>query len=74
MTGEGRKIKDLPPNVSLRGVRFVYPGDNQPYYYVSQWDTGVWGRKSKDDDRVVPLACAELSDVLEWDLVEGEDA
>lgn len=64
------KIKDLKADVSLGGIRFIYPGDGQPYYWYSQWQAGVWGKKSLSDSQIHPLFIERLEDVLEWEIVE----
>ena len=73
------KIKDLPGNSSLEGVRFIYPGDGGTYYWRSQWCKGVWARKEPAEQRIWPLAVDDLKETLEWDIVdetknEDEDA
>lgn len=63
------KIKDLPPNQGLGGVRFRYPGDGKAYYWHSQWQKGVWGKKNMSDDQVFPLFCDDLMDAMEWEVL-----
>ena len=63
------KIKDLPDGQPLEGVRFIYPVDNQPYYWISQWGKGVWGKKNMDDTRVYPLFVDDIKDALEWEVL-----
>lgn len=63
------RIKDLPPNQGLGGVRFRYPGDGQAYYWSSQWQKGVWGKKDLNSSQVFPLFCEDLKDALEWEVV-----
>jgi hypothetical protein len=63
------KIKDLPLGQSLQGVRFRYPGDGQLYYWASQWSKGVWGKKRPEDTQVHPLACDNIQDALNWEVV-----
>ena len=58
------KINDLPPDKSLLGVRFIYPRDNQPYYWSSQWEKGVWGKKDIGSGQIFPLFCEDLKEVL----------
>lgn len=68
-----RKIKDLTVSEAptLAGVCFIYPGDGQAYYWASQWNLGVWGKKSRDSTQIFPLAVAnDLSEALEWELAE----
>lgn len=64
------KIKDLPETASLEGTRFIYPTDGQTYYWFSQWDRGVWGKKNMDDKQVFPLFVTDLKEALEWELVD----
>ena len=66
------KIKDLPENRSLEGVKFIYPGDGEEYYWRSQWFNGVWGRKDPDGARMFPLHVDDLKECLEWEVVEEE--
>lgn len=63
------KIKDLPDAQSLLGVRFRFPRDGQPYYWSSQWATGVWAKKDMASARVFPLFCEDLKEALEWEVV-----
>lgn len=64
-----RRIKDLPPDESLTGVRFKYPKDGKPYYWVSQWQKGVWGKRNISDNQVFPLFCDDLAEALEWEVL-----
>jgi hypothetical protein len=64
------RIKDLPPEESLTGVRFIYPGDGKKYYWSSQWQKGVWGKLKMEDSRVWPLFCEYLKETLEWRVVK----
>ncbi len=77
MTGRGgggsvgaMKLKDLPKNQPLGGVRFRHP-DGDIYFWHSQWQKGVWGKKSLTDEQVFPLHVDNLSDALEWEVAEG---
>jgi hypothetical protein len=65
-----KTIADLPPGVPLTGTRFVYPGDGQKYYWHSQWQKGVWGKKDKQSEQVFPLFCEDLKDALKWRLAK----
>ena len=62
------KIKDLPQNIPLEGIRFIYPKDNKPYYWFSQWDKGVWGKEDMESGSIHPLFVDDLKDVLEWEV------
>ena len=67
------KIKDLPPEKNMGGVKFIYPSDGETYIWVSQWNKGVWGRKitqSDSDKQVHPLLFDEVKEVMEWEVVE----
>lgn len=66
------KIKDLPRNASLGGVRFRYPGDGKLYYWHSQWNRGVWGKLTLDSDRAIPLFVGDLTETMEWEVVPLE--
>ncbi len=46
------KIKDLPGDPSLGMVRFIYPYDGKPYYWLSQWQKGVWGKEAANSSRL----------------------
>lgn len=67
------KIKDLPDNTNLNNIQFIYPGDNQKYYWTSQWEKGVWGKKSIGDSQIIPLFVEDLQECLEWDIVNNEN-
>jgi hypothetical protein len=65
-----QRIKDLDVDASLIGVRFIYPGDGQKYFWVSDWQKGVWGKKDLKSERIFPLFCGDLKDALEWEVVK----
>lgn len=65
-----KTINDLPKSESLSGVRFVYPGDGQKYYWHSQWQKGVWGKKNLKHEEVFPLFCNDLKEALNWKLAQ----
>jgi hypothetical protein len=62
------KIKDLPKDVPLEGTRFIYPKDNKPYYWFSQWQKGVWGKKDMASSEILPLFVNDLMEALEWEV------
>ncbi len=72
MTIHPLRIKDLPETQDLGGVRFRYPGDGQAYYWVSQWEKGVWGKKDMGSGQIFPLHCGDLREALEWEIVAEE--
>lgn len=68
-----KRIRDLPHDSSLANVRFIYPGDGQPYYWRSQWACGVFGSKKFDDPRIYPLFVKDFAECLDWELApEGK--
>lgn len=64
-----RRIKDLPPDRSLRGVHFRTPDGVEGYWY-SQWRKGVWCKKAMTLDQVFPVFLANLQEALEWEVIE----
>lgn len=66
------RIKDMPETQSLGGVRFIYPRDGKAYYWHSQWEKGVWGKRSLGSEQIFPLFCADLKEALEWVVVKAE--
>ncbi len=63
-----KKIKDLPKDSDLTGVRFKYPGDGKLYHWYSQWQKGVWGKKDMKSGQLTPLFCQDIAEALEWEL------
>ena len=68
------KIKDLPGNISLGGVRFKTP-DGTIGYWVSQWGyeggkAGIWYKKDRYATRVFPLFLNDIKEALEFDVLE----
>jgi len=74
------KIKDLPQDVNLRGVKFIIPKGHPECpmikgYWYSQWGyengkAGVWVKKSMEEDRVYPLFLDSLKQALEFEVIE----
>lgn len=64
------KIKDLPEGISLGNICFIYPKDNQKYYWASQWGKGVWGKKDKYSSHIIPLFVDDIKEALEWEVVD----
>ena len=62
------KIKDLPQDVPLTGTRFIYPKDGKSYYWSSQWQKGVWGKKDMSSNQIFPLVVEDLKEALEWEV------
>ena len=69
------KIKDLPPNKSLTGVRFYDPKTGTVGYWSSQWGypppgkAGVWYKVKLTDSRVHPMFLDQLQEALEFEVV-----
>ena len=63
------KIKDLPQDIPLTGTRFIYPVDGKSYYWSSQWQKGVWGKKDMSSNQIFPLVVEDLKEALEWEVV-----
>ena len=44
--------------------------DGETYYWASQWQKGVWGKKDLKSERLFPLFVENLEEALEWEVVE----
>jgi hypothetical protein len=64
------KIKDLPEDASLMGTRFIYPPDGKPYYWFSQWESGIWGKTQMSDSQIHPLVVNDIREALEWQIAQ----
>jgi hypothetical protein len=54
------KIKDLPPELNLQGVKFYDPKTKTKGFWFSQWgykdgEAGVWWKKDMKDSQFFPL-------------------
>lgn len=72
---EKKKIKDLPPNISLGGVKFHDPKTGTTGYWSSQWGyedgkAGIWWKKDMKATQVFPLFLDNLREALEFEVVE----
>ena len=70
-----RRIKDLPKDQSLGGVKFFLPGTKQAVYWRSQWGysngkAGVWYKTNIESQQVFPLFLDNLKEALEFKLAE----
>lgn len=70
-----RRIKDLPPKQSLRGVKFFLPGTKQAVYWYSQWGypegkAGVWYKTDMNSERMFPLGLDKLEEAFEFKLAD----
>lgn len=71
------KINDLPPQNSLRGVRFLHPETGEPVYWYSQWGyspgkAGVWFKRDMKSGQVFPLFLDDLREALEFEVVGAD--
>lgn len=65
------KIKDFPPFTNLRGVKIKTPEGDEMYWY-SQWQKGVWLKKSMDDDKVIPYTMINVREALNWEVIDSK--
>lgn len=63
-------IRDLPSGTKMEDVQFINPYDNEKYWWISQWDRGVWGKKDKSSSTITPIFVEDLSEVLDWEVVQ----
>lgn len=70
------KIKDLPSNESLEGVKFKHPKTGEMCIWRSQWGypngkAGVWYKTDENSTQIYPLCLDKLEEALEFDVVES---
>ena len=74
------KIKDLPKNATLLGVKVKIPKKYEDdysdikgnMYIYSNWQKGVWLKKKMSDGRIYPLTFDKsLKELLEFTIVTG---
>lgn len=75
MKKQKKKIKDLPPNTSLGGIKFRDPKTKTTGYWFSQWGyeggkAGVWWKKDMRSGQVYPLFLDDLKESLEFEVLE----
>ncbi len=64
------KIKDLPKGIELRGVK-VRPPNGESMFWYSQWNKGVWLKRSMDSNRLYPYTeIKSLEECFEWEVVD----
>jgi len=64
------KIKDLPENINLGGVRFIHPETKKPVYWYSQWEKGIWIKEENDSRQFFPLFVNDLKEALEFEVAD----
>lgn len=72
------KIKDLPPNESLDGVKFKHPQTGETCVWVSQWGypegkAGIWYRTYPPSNQIHPLCLDKLEEALDFEVVENNE-
>ncbi len=66
------KIKDLPKNQNLGGLKIKTP-NGRTGYWKSQWDKGVWVTEERYSSRIFPIFVDSLEECLEWEVEGIED-
>ena len=72
------KIKDLPNETNLDGVKFFDPKTKTTGYWCSQWGyadgkAGIFYKKDMQSTQVFPLFLDNLKDALEFTVLEKGD-
>jgi len=70
-----KKIKDLPPNTDLGGIRFRDPKTGTVGYWYSQWGyedgkAGIWFKRDWKSGAVFPLFLDNIKEALEFEVLE----
>ena len=63
------KIKDMPGNGSLGGLRFKHPETGETCIWMSQWGypngkAGVFYRKDANSTQIFPLPLDDMTEAL----------
>ena len=71
-----KKIKDLPSNISLSGVKFRDPKTGTTGYWYSQWGyrggkAGIWWKQDMKSGAIFPLFLDDLKEALEFEVLAG---
>lgn len=69
-----RKIKDLPKDTNLWGVKFYDPKTGTKGFWYSQWGyengkAGVWWKKDMKSGSIFPLFLDNLKESLEFEVM-----
>lgn len=69
------KIKDLPKDGNLRGIKFHDPKTGTTGYWYSQWGypdgkAGVWYKTDMKSTQIFPLFLDDLKEALEFEFME----
>jgi len=67
------KIKDLPKGTNMGDVRFINPLDGKKYWWISQWNRGVWAKVKKTDTKIYPIFVETLKECSDWEVVNTDD-
>jgi hypothetical protein len=73
------KIKDLPQDTNLRGVKFRDPKTKTTGYWYSQWGyddgkAGVWWKRDMASGQIFPLFLDNLREALEFEVIQPKGA
>jgi hypothetical protein len=73
--GVKMKIKDLPGNPNLRGIKFHDPKTGTTGYWYSQWGypdgkAGIWWKKDMKSGAIFPLFLDDLKEALEFEVIK----
>jgi hypothetical protein len=71
------KVKDLPKDTQLVGVKVripkqfqaMYSGPKGPMVIFSSWNQGIWLKKSMIDSKIYPL-CMDPKNLLDFTVVK----
>lgn len=65
-----KKIKDLPPNTNLGGIK-VRTTSGKVGYWASQWPKGVWLAQNPERmGKVEPVFVEDIKECMEWEVLE----
>jgi len=72
------RIKDLPKDINLRGVKFHDPKTGTTGFWYSQWGyqdgkAGIWWKKDMKSESVFPLFLDNLNEALEFEVMEAKN-
>lgn len=68
-----KKIKDLPPNTNMGGIKVKTP-DGKVGYWASQWHKGIWlSAHPTGGGKIYPQFINDLQECLEWELADVDE-
>ena len=63
------KIKNLPRNTQLRGIKFKHPDTEKTCVWWSSWNRGVWYKNHENDLELHIIEVNDIKDALEFEVV-----